>query len=278
MKKLLALVLVGIMTFAIVGCSSSDTGSGTKLETIKDKKVLSVYMDPNFPPFEYMGSNREITGVDAEIAKAIAAELGAKADLSSADFDSIIMSLKSGKGDIGISGITIRDDRKENVDFSDPYIKSVQYLILAEDSEIAYLEDLAGKTVGVALGYTGQFLMEDELAKDEEEGTQGVLYGKNTVIREYKSAMEGAQDVGNRVDAVVMDEYVAKNIVSNNSNLKAIELRYKDGTLAEEEYGVAVAKGNEDLLVVINKVINELKQQGKIEQWVVQFAEDYIAS
>jgi len=278
MKKLLALLLVGIMAFAIAGCTSSDTGSGTKLDSIKDKKVLSVYMDPNFPPFEYMGSNGKITGVDAEIAKAIAAELGAEADLSSADFDSIIMSLKSGKGDIGISGITIRDDRKENVDFSDPYIKSVQYLILAKDSEIEYLEDLAEKTVGVALGYTGQFLMEDELARDEEEGTQGVLYGKNTVIKEYKSAMEGAQDVGNRVDAVVMDEYVAKNIVSNNSNLKAIELKYKDGTIAEEEYGVAVAKGNGDLLVVINKVINELKQQGKIEQWVVEFAEDYTAS
>ena len=263
MKKILAFALLCVILLTAAGCSSA-TG---KLDKIKGAGKIAVYTDPNFQPFEFSGADGKPQGVDIEIAAAIAAELGVDVTFTETKFDSILMAVKGGKGDIAISGFTITDERKKSVDFSDPYINSVQYLILPEDSDIAVLEDLAGKKVGVALGYTGEFIMEDEVADG------GVLNGSNTEIREYNSAIEAALDLNVRIDAVVMDEYVAKNIVSQNSGIKAIELRYQNGDLLSEEYGVAVAKGNEDLLEIINNVIKRLIEEDKIREWVIQYSE-----
>jgi len=258
---LLCIILLTALTFA--GCSST-TG---KLAKIQENGKIVVYTDPNFSPFEFLGADG-ITGVDIEIAKAIAAELGVEVSFQEANFDAILMSIKGGKGDIAISGFTITDERKKSVDFSDPYIESVQYLILAEGSEIAFLEDLAGKIVGVAKGYTGQFLMEDEIADG------GALAGKNTELRDYNSAMEATLDLkAGRIDAVVMDEYVAKNIVANNSGINTIALCYKNGEVASEEYGVAIPKGNADLVAKINAVIKRLIEEDKIREWVIQFSD-----
>ena len=268
MKKYLKFIsfCLVILTVAltVAGCGSN----GEKLASIKDSGKLVVYTDPNFPPFEFIGADG-ITGVDMEIGKAIAEELGVTLVIEESEFDAILMAIKGGKGDIAITGMTIREDRKESVDFSVPYINSIQYLILPDDSGIEFLEDLAGKIVGVALGYTGQFLMEDELDAEID----GVLAGSGTEIREYPSAMEAMLDMKNgRVDAVVMDEYVAKNIAANNSGIKAIELKYKDGAVASEEYGVVVAKGNEDLLKIIDKVIKRLIDEDKIREWMIQYS------
>ena len=264
MKKVLALILVCIMALMAAGCSTA-TG---KYESILKKGKIEVSTASDFPPFEFPGADG-VQGVDIEIAKAIAAELGVDVVINESNFDSILMDIKSGKGDIAISGFTITDERKASVDFSDPYIDSVQYLILPEGSDIVVLEDLAGKKIGVALGYTGQFLIEDELA----EG--GALEGTNKDnMKIYNSAREAALDLkAGRIDAVVMDEYVAKNIASKDSGIEAKELRYENGEIASEEYGVMVAKGNEDLLLIINKVIKNLIGLGKIREWVIQYSE-----
>ena len=267
MKKFLILmVAVLLLGLVAAGCTST-TG---KLESIQSKGEIVVYTDPNFSPFEFMGAGG-IQGVDIEIAKAIAAELNVTAKFQEANFDAILMAVKGGKGDIAVSGFTITEERKASVDFSEPYIESVQYLILPYDSTIAVMEDLAGKNVGVAKGYTGQFLMEEETQKGDD--TEGVLYNKGTVIKEYNSAMEATLDITTlRLDAVVMDEYVAKNIVANSDVLVAKELRYQNGELAAEEYGVVVPMGNEALLDKINSVIRKLKAEDKIREWVVQFS------
>jgi len=251
---------------ALAGCS----GSGEKLTAIKDAGKIVVYTDPNFPPFEFMGPDGKPIGVDMEIAQAIADEIGVELEIVEADFDGILVAVSGGRGDIAITGMTITEERKKGVDFSDPYINSVQYFILPADSDIAVMEDLAGKRVGVAMGYTGQWLMEDEL--DADEG--GVLAGAGTSISEYNSAMEAALDMQNgRIDVVVMDEYVAKTIAANNGALKAVEIKYADGGIASEEYGVVVPKENKDLLDLINKVIKRLVDGGKIEEWVIKYGE-----
>jgi len=264
------LLLIISLTFTTVGCAST-TG---KLAKIQSKGEIVIYTDPNFPPFETADGNG-VKGVDIEIAKAIAAELGVTATFKQANFDSILMAIKGGKGDIAISGFTITDERKKSVDFSEPYIESVQYLILPKDSTVAVMEDLAGKRVGVAKGYTGQFLMDSETSKDDN-GNEGVLYNKNTKVKEYNSAVEAVLDMNaGRIDAVVMDQYVAENIAAKPENavIKAIELVYQNGSAASEEYGVAVPKGNEDLLAKINQVIEQLKTDGKIPEWMVQFSQ-----
>ena len=272
MAKILAAVLACVLIFTLTSCSST---SG-KLKSIQKAGKLVVYTDPNFPPFEFQGANG-VEGVDIEIANAIAQSLGVTATFQQTDFDSILMALKGGKGDISVSGFTITDERKQSVDFSDPYIDSVQYLILPQDSSVNVMEDLAGKTVGVALGYTGQILMTDVTSStDPDTGNPGVLYSANTQVKAYDSAMDAALDLeAGRIDAVVMDEYVAKNIVSQNSGLQAKELTYANGSVADEEsYGVAVPKGNQDLVDQINSVIADLTSSGQIQQWMVQYAQE----
>jgi polar amino acid transport system substrate-binding protein len=265
-KKYFAFLLAALLGLSAAGCGGGSTG---KLEKIQKDGKIVVYTDPNFPPFEFLGADGA-QGVDVEIAKAIAAELGAAAEFKEAEFDSILMALKGGKGDIAISGFTITDERKASVDFSVPYIESVQYLILPEGSPLATVEDLADKNVGVAKGYTGQLLLEDELSAEKK----GVLAGTKTDARQYNSAMEAVMDLKNgRVAAVVMDEYVAKSLFAKNTGLEIKELRYASGELASEEYGVAVPKGNAELVAEINRTIETLKQDHKIEQWVVEFSE-----
>ena len=266
MKKIISVVLVLVLVLAFSACSKKES-TERKLDSIETSKTMVVYIDPNFPPFEFMGEDGP-EGVDVEIAKEIAKELGVNIEFHTANFDSIIMAIKGGKGDIAISGMTITDERKESVDFSDPYINSVQYLITKEDSSLTTIESLAGQNIGVAKGYTGSLLIDDEINLEE-----GVLNGKGSSFTEYPSAMEATLDLMNdKISCVIMDEYVAKNIVSNNEGLKAVELAYDNGDLAAEEYGVVVAKGNEDLLEIINKVISKLIEEGKIEEWIIQFA------
>ena len=263
MKRIISVLLILILVVSLSACS----GAKGKLASIEKNGKMVVYIDPNFPPFEYMGSTGP-EGVDVEIAKAIGEALGVEVEFQSAQFDSIVMAIKGGKGDIAISGMTITEDRKKSVDFSDPYINSVQYLILKEDSTYTTVESLVDQNVGVAKGYTGSLLIDDEINKEV-----GVLYGTNTSFTEYPSAMEATLDLTNgKVACVIMDEYVAKNIVDKNAGLKAIELKYDNGDVAAEEYGVVVAKGNEDLMAKINEVVNRLLSEGKIEEWIIQFA------
>ena len=266
MKKILAFVILLCMAATMLaGCSGA---GGEKLQAIKDAGKIVVYTDPNFPPFEFLGEDGKPIGVDIEIAQAIADEIGVALEIVEAEFDSILMAIKTGSGDIAITGMTIRDDRKESVDFSSPYINSVQYFILPADSDIAKMEDLAGKRVGVAMGYTGNWLMLDETEEDD-----GVLLDAGVEIFEYNSAMEATLDMQNgRIDVVVMDKFVAQTIAGKNDNLKAVEIKYADGGIASEEYGVVVPKENKSLLDIINKVVKRLSDENKIEEWVVYYS------
>ena len=255
---LLSIILL-LSAMLLGGCQSGGSG---KLASIQSAKKLVVYTNAEFPPFEYI-SGDAVVGVDMDIAKAIADDLGVELEINDAPFDGIITSLASGRGDIAISGFTIREDRKEMVDFSKPYINSVQYLILPADSDIETMEDLGGKRVGAALGYTGEFVLDDEIE-------DGALTDAGVQKITVNSAIDGALDIlNNRLDAVVMDEFVAIKIAGDYDALKAIKLVYEDGGDVAEEYGVAVPKGNQALVDRINKVIDALNNDGKIAQWMV---------
>lgn len=265
MKKIIGVLLAVAIIASFMSCNRA-TG---KLKKVQSAGKIVVYTDPNFPPFEFIGRDQAVIGVDIEIARAIAQELGVTLEIQEATFDSIITAIKAGRGDIAISGFTITDERKESVDFSIPYIESIQYLILLETNEtISTMESLAGRNIGVAKGYSGQFWIDDEI----DEG--GVLYGTNVTVMEYNNAMDATLDLrAGRIEVVVMDEYVAKNIVAASNGLKTIPLQYSNGELAAEEYGVMVAKGNEDLLEIINTVVSRLIAENKIAEWVVLFSE-----
>ena len=280
MKKIIALVLIAALFVTLAAAcatpadKNTDGAEATAVEKIKANGKIVMYCNANFPPYEYLNGT-EVVGIDVEIGKAIAEKLGVTLEIKNTAFDGIVVAIASGSGDMAITGMTITEERKLEVDFSNPYINSVQYLILKEDSDLETVESLAGMRVAAVLGYTGSLILGDELLPGGEvlengEVTEpGVLAGSGMVLSDYNSAGDATLALtSGKADAVIMDEMVAKSIVASIGGLKAVKLTYEDGSDTAEEYGVAIQKGKEDLLAVINEVIDELVANGKIEEFM----------
>ena len=254
MKKILSFVLV-VMMLASVLCF---TGCG------KDDNTLVVYTEAGFAPYEFIYNN-EIVGVDVAIMKAVAEEMGKTLVVTDVAFDTIVTSVQSGKADAGAAGITIRPDRAEQVDFSIPYSSTEQYVIVpVANDTIKTLEDLKDKKIGIQNGTTSDMLVADLIAAGELGSAEIVPYTSPAV----------AAASMNKQDAVVTDKLTAQLIVANDSNLKALALVKADGTPAAEveEYGIAVQKGNAELLEAVNKVLTELIANGTIDKWVEEYS------
>ncbi|HZK71592.1 MAG TPA: transporter substrate-binding domain-containing protein [Clostridia bacterium] len=168
--------------------------------------------------------------------------------------------LGTGKIDFIAAGMTITDERKKNVDFSDPYYTAIQNMIVPENSTIKSAADLDGKRVGVVLGYTGDFAVTDMVDKEGK---------KITITRMNKGTDIILELLNGKIDAVVIDSPPAKEFVIKNKDLKIVE---DNAVFSGEEYGIAVKKGNADLLAKINKVIKDLKASGKVDELVKTYS------
>ena len=208
--------------------------------------------EAGFAPYEYY-ENDEIVGVDIEIAKEIANYMGKKLVVKDVYFDSIINELNSGKADMALAGMSITEERLEEVDFSYEYIKSRQVVIVRDGSNINDIKDIYNKKVAVQLGSVA-----DQYFSDKYPNTSLVRQKK------YLSMVEDLK--ANKVDLIVMDELPAKEIVRANNGLKII-----DGYVFEDSYGIAVKKGNSELLKSINVVLERLISEGKIDEYVLRF-------
>ncbi len=266
MKKTISLILAAVMilaAFALTGCSSTDYKS---LDGIKKAGKLVVYTEAGFPPYEFVSDN-EIVGVDIQIMKAVAEKIGVTLEVKDVAFNTICASVKTGKAAVGAAGITIDDERKASVDFSEPYSSTEQYVIVAIDNDsIKTVEDLNGKQIGVQEGTTSDFLISDLISK-------GTL--ANSALKSFLAPAIAAAQIG-KIDAVIADKLTAGIIVANNSDkYKTFKLTDKNGgDVGEtEQYGIAVAKGNTELLALINEVIDELLKDGSIEKWVTEYSE-----
>ena len=274
MKKIIALSL----TLAIL------LGSALVLTSCANDNEILVQTNAFFAPFEYY-EGTEIVGVDVEIMSKVAEKMNKTVKFENVEFSAIIDNVAAGKVcDAGAAGITITDERKEKVDFSIPYYTSVQYVIYAEDSDIAiktvdgksYIvwEALEGMTIGTQTDTTGWIYTDGEInaTEDNDYGYAGVLYGTNTQLKNFDNAQLAADGIGaNQVDVVIIDELPAKFITSKNSNLKCLPLYYSGDTDAddapvEEEYAICVTKGNEKLLKGINDVLTEMMKKGDDNQ------------
>ncbi len=265
---LLAVTLM-LSAFVLTSCKEEKTGDNNN-----SKKVLTVYTNAEFPPFEYLANNKPV-GVDMQIAQAIADELGMELQIQNVKFDTILTSISSGKGDLGIAGITVTPERAESVDFSNNYATSTQYILYKDGANITTIEDLAGLKIGVQLGTTGDFIISDEIngVDDEETGEhqKGVLEGTGATVTQYNSAADAAVNMNTgKVDVVVIDKLPAEIVAGQYENFKTIELVYADGSKTDESYAVAVKKGNKELLDTVNKVIDRLIDDGSIDKWIVE--------
>ncbi|MBR4221775.1 MAG: transporter substrate-binding domain-containing protein [Victivallales bacterium] len=268
MKKSLSLVIACILAVALFsGCGEKkEKKAGSAIDKIKAAGELVVYTNPEFAPYEYLGKDEQIVGAEIDIVHKIAAKLGVKAKVVSAEFDSIIGTVQTGKADVGASGFTITDERKKIVDFSKPFVVSVQYLIVPEACAAKGVEEFAGKRIGGQNGTTGLMMIEDAVKG-------GVLKDTKTEVKSFNNAPDAVVAMVNgRLDAVVIDELVAISLAKKNPGYKAIPLVDKNGKGldAPEEFGMIVAKGKEDLLNVINEVIDEMLKDGSMNEAILK--------
>lgn len=250
MKKIVSIALSLIMIISLVACGSSNTASADGSSGATEKFVVAT--NAEFPPYEYK-EGQEFVGIDVDIVNAIADKLGKELEVLDIAFDAVLPAVVSGKADMAASGITITEDRKQNVDFSIPYTKAVQMVIVTEDSEIKTVDDLAGKKIGVQQGTTGDIYCTDD-------------FGEECMVR-YSKIADGVLPLKNgQIDCLVIDDQVAINVVQNNSGIKTLETAY-----AEEEYAFAIQKGNKELLDQVNEVIKDLETSGKLAEIKAKF-------
>jgi polar amino acid transport system substrate-binding protein len=248
----LLLLLVGAVLLC-AGCEKYRT-----LDVIKKKGELVMFTNANFPPYEYVGDAGKPDGLDIDIGNEIAKDIGVSLRIINADFDGFSIALQNGQADMAISAISITEERKESLDFSEPYVVTIQYILKNEGDtrQINTLNDLAGQKIGVQLGTTGDFLISEAI-------DQGPLTGTGAAVVQYKSLQEAVMALKKGdLAAIVSDEGPIKNLVGVNPGLVCFSARYDDGPLPEEAYGIAVAKGNRDLLVAINRTLDRLIESG----------------
>lgn len=265
MKKATAFALVLAMTMSLGVTVMAD--ENTALDRILESGKLVMATDATWAPFEYM-EGENVVGSDVELAADIAEALGVELEVVNVSFDSLPMYLENGEADIVIAAMTVTEERAEVMDFSEAYCDSCQYIIVKEDdTAVENLDDLAGYIVGVQLGTTGDFLVSDEV-------NMGILMGTNTSVQQYKDLAVAAMGLNaGDVQAIVCDKQLAENICTVNEGLICFEVVYEDGSNTQEQYAIAVKKGETALLEKINEIIVPLKEDGTIDQYIVEHSE-----
>ena len=241
MKKLLSIIMVAVMVLSFAACGEKT-----------DDNVLTMGTNAAFPPYEFY-ENETIVGIDADIAAAIAEKLGMELKIEDMEFGSLIGAVQSGKIDMCLAGMTVTDERKQSVNFSDSYATGVQVIIVKEDSEVKTFDDLVGgKKVGVQESTTGDIYAEDIT---------------DVTIERYNKGFEAVQALSQgKIDAVIIDNEPAKVFVAENEGLVLL-----DEVFTEEDYAMAIAKENTELLEKVNTALAELKEDGTLQAIVDKY-------
>ena len=258
MKKLSALLLAVILVLSLAACASTAKNDEPAPDASEAAK-LTMATEATFPPYEYYDGDA-IVGIDVEVAQAIADKLGMELEVTDIAFDSIIPGIQTGKYDMGMAGMTVTDERKEQVNFSDSYATGVQVVIVKDDSAITSVDDLfadgANTVVGTQAGTTGFIYATSDI---EGAGLGTVKsFGKTT------DAVEALKN--GQVDCVILDNEPAKALVAANEGLHILDTEY-----AVEDYAIAIAKENTELLEKVNKALSELTADGTLQSIVDKY-------
>ncbi len=243
-----------IFIYAILGCALLALAFSMGCAGPKEAGEVVMGTNADFPPFEFRNEQNEVDGFDVDIAKAVAGKLGKELVIEDMEFGGLTQALNSKRIDMAIAGMTITEERKKEVNFSEPYYNAGQTVVVLEDeTEIKGVDDLEGKIIAVQLGTTGDMEAHDRFPKEN--------------IRQYNKINEGFLDLANgRVDAIIIDVPVADRYIEIKGGCKTV-----GGVFTEELFGIAVNKDNTELLEEINKVLMELKESGQygelINKW-----------
>lgn len=251
MKKLLALVLVLAFALSLSACGTT--------------KELRIATNAEFEPWEFFDENEKIVGFDVDLMKAVAEKMGVEVKFEDMPFTSVIASITSGQYDAAISGLTINETRKKSVDFSDAYYSGASQILIVKSDDTVFTgtdkaaldKQLEGKKIGVCSNFTGEAYANG----DADWGFEKI---KDATVNSYKNISLALADMSNgKVDVIIMDDTVAKEATAGKSEYKVIDI-----ALTTESYGIAVKKGNTELLEKINKALKELKDEGKIDELI----------
>lgn len=253
MKKFFSLMLVTVMavTLAACGTKKEDSNADTAETEGSGSDTLIVATEPGFAPYEYMEGDK-VVGIDMDIAQAIADALGKKLEIKTMDFDGALLAVQQGKVDFVAAAVSIDEDRAKVMDFSDEYVNSTEVIVVNKETPmVSGVDDLNDKIIGVQQGNIADFYVSDEANVKAKE------------VKRYTKFAQAAEDLkNNKIDAIVMDQYPAEELVASNDTLTIL-----DGVLFEDKYAIAVQKGNAELLGQINDVVAQLIKDGKIEEF-----------
>lgn len=239
--------------------TTSNATSGNTLEAIKSAGVLKVGLMGTYAPYNFLNANKEVDGFDADIAKEVAKRLGVKAEFTTQAFSGLIPSLQAGKFDAIISQVTITDERKQQLDFSDPYITNqVKIIVNANNTDITKLADFKDKNIGVGLGTNDETYLRTEVLPQVG----------NFNIKTYNDVITSLQDLNvGRIDATINNIYALKPIVEENGfKIKAV-----GDAIKSDQAGIAIRKDNSDLLKALNKALTDMKADGTYETIFVKW-------
>lgn len=264
MKKFLALIMALALVLGLAACGTTPAGTDEPSETDAVLENLVFGTNAEFPPFESVSPSGVISsadgtqsydGIDMKIAQLIGEQNGYNSVINNIEFDSLLIALENGQIDAVIAGMTITEDRKKSVDFTTPYYTATQVMIVKEESDITCAADMEGKGIAVVQGYTGETCVK-ELGFEYEafkKGTECVL-----------------ELVNGKCDVVVIDSATAQKYVGDNEGLKIVE---DAEAFDAEEYGIAVKKGNTELLNMLNASIEGMLADGTISELAVAYTE-----
>ena len=277
MKKALSLMTAAALVLSLAACgstassaasseaASSDAASSeaasseaasetetAELSTVEPGKLI-MSTNAAFPPYEMTTDSGEFEGIDIETAQAIADKLGLELQIDDMDFDAALLAVQQGKSDMVMAGVTVTNERQNVMDFTDSYATGIQSIIVKEDSDIASVDDLAGKKIGTQRGTTGYLYCSDD-------------FGDENVVA-YDDGLTAVQMLNNgQVDCVVIDNAPAKEFIAANPGLKLLDTAY-----VEESYAIGIGKGNTELKDAINTALEELKADGTLQAIVDKY-------
>ncbi len=252
MKKLTAILLALTLVLTLCACGGAkEESAASPAEEAAPAEVKKLVMATNaaFPPYEYIGDDGEtIEGFEVEILQYIADKLGMELEIVDMEFGSVLTSVQTGKVDIGVSGLTVTEERLQNVNFTTSYTTAVQSIIVTDDSPITCADDLyaegADYMVGVQESTTGHIYAEDD-------------FGAERVTAFFTGASAVQALLGGKLDCVIIDDEPAKAFVAANEGLHILETAY-----ALEDYAFALAKENTELLDQVNAILEEMIADG----------------
>lgn len=261
MKKIISIVLAMVMALTLfVACGDNTSGGELVMAT-----------NAAFPPYEYKDGD-SFAGIDIEIAQLIAEKLGMTLVIEDVDFGSIVTGVQTGKYDIGMAGMTVTEERLTQVNFSTSYATGIQVMIVKEDSPITSIDDCfnydeEGNPVSLKI---------EDIKIGVQENTTGDIYSSDTVdkwgfgdenVVRYKTGPDAVSAlIKGDIDVVIIDNEPAKSFVASNEGIKILDTEY-----AYENYAIAIAKENEDLLEAVNNALAELTESGDIQKIIDKY-------